>query len=105
MADDRIINADQFIDFALTQKTVEISIKVGNQLQSLLSFLDLIRMRLSIQQDFTLGGIVNFFDPSKKGFITVDDLQKADVMKSMEKLEDEDLKFALKGNPSSPKDS
>lgn len=25
-------------------------------------------------------------------------------MKSMEKLEDEDLKFALKGNPSSPKD-
>ena len=26
--DDRIINADQFVDFALTQKTVDISVKV-----------------------------------------------------------------------------
>ena len=41
-------------------------------------------MRLSIQEDFTLGGIVTLFDKEKKGFITVDDLKKADVFRSLD---------------------
>ena len=41
-------------------------------------------MRLSIQEDFTLGGIVNFFDPSKKGYITAADLKNADALKSLD---------------------
>ena len=52
-------------------------------------------MRLSIQPDFTLGGIVNFFDPSKKGFITVEDLQRVDVLQSLDHLQDEDLRFVI----------
>ena len=35
-------------------------------------------MRLSIQEDFTFGGIVTLFDPKKKGYITADDLKRAD---------------------------
>ena len=72
--DVRIIPADQVVDFTLSMKTVNLPNKVDQQLESLLSFLDLLRMRLSIQEDLTFGGIVSFFDPSKKGFITVEDL-------------------------------
>ena len=56
--DDRIINAEQFIDFELSAQTINISLKVDEKLEALRSFLDLLRMRLSIQEDFTLGGIV-----------------------------------------------
>ena len=93
--DDRIINAEQFVDFALTQQTVDISVKVDGQLESLRSFLDLLRMRLSIQEDFTLGGIVSYFDPSKKGYITAADLKNADVHQSLDHLDDEDLHHIL----------
>ena len=41
-------------------------------------------MRLSIQEDFTFGGIVSFFDPSKKGYITAEDLKRADVHNSLD---------------------
>lgn len=87
--DDRIMNADQFVDFALTQKSVvDISVKVDGQLESLRSVLDLLRMRLSIQEDFTLGGIVAYFDPMKKGYITAEDLKKADALHSLDHLDD-----------------
>ena len=47
-------------------------------MESLQSFLDLLRMRLSIQEDFTLGGIVTLFDTTKKGYITANDIRRAD---------------------------
>ena len=89
--EDRIIAAENFIDFALTQKTVDISVKVDGQLDNLRNFLDLLRMRISIQPDFTLGGVVHFFDPGKKGYINVSDLKSADCMQSLDALPDEDL--------------
>jgi len=52
-------------------------------------------MRISIQQDFTLGGIVQFFDPLKKGCVTVSDLRRADTTQSLERVGDDDLKFAF----------
>ena len=76
--DDRIMNADEFVEFALSQKTVNIADKVDDKLENLKQFLDLLRMRLSIQEDFTFGGIVALFDPKKKGYITADDLKRAD---------------------------
>ena len=76
--DDRIMNADEFVEFALSQKTVNIVDKVDDKLENLKQFLDLLRMRLSIQEDFTFGGIVTLFDPKKKGYITADDLKRAD---------------------------
>ena len=69
--------------------------KVDGQLESLKSFLDLLRMRLSIQEDFTLGGIVAYFDPKKKGYITAADLKQADVQHSMDHLDDDDLHHIL----------
>ena len=84
--EDRAISPDFFVDFALTQKTMNISEKVSEKLESLHSFLDLLRMRLAIQQDFTLSNIVTLFDYSRKGFITVDDLKKADVLESLDHL-------------------
>ena len=60
-----------------------IGVKVEGQLESLRSFLDLLRMRISIQQDFTLGGVVHYFDSGKKGYITVDDIRAADSMSSL----------------------
>ena len=100
--DDRIIAADNFIDFALTQKSVNISVKVDKQLESLRSFLDLLRMRISIQQDFTLGGVVHFFDPTKKGYITVADLKAADTMRSLDNLTDDDLHHFFGGTLPKP---
>ena len=91
------MNAEQFIDFELSAQTINITLKVDEKLEALRSFLDLLRMRLSIQEDFTLGGIVNFFDPSKKGYITAADLKNADVLKSMDQLEDDDLHYVLEG--------
>jgi hypothetical protein len=84
--EDRVISPNFLVDFALTQKTINITEKVGEQLESLHSFLDLLRMRLAIQEDFTLSSIVTLFDSSKKGFITVDDLKRADVLQSLDHL-------------------
>ena len=52
-------------------------------------------MRLSIQEDFTLGGIVSYFDPAKKGYITATDLKQADKQQSLDYLDDEDLHHIL----------
>lgn len=54
-------------------------------------------MRLSIQEDFTLGGIVTLFDTSKKGYITADDIRKADDLQSLDHVEDDDLDHIMSG--------
>lgn len=50
------------IDFALTSESVDAAIKVIQQLNTLNQFIDLLRMRLAIQEDFTLGALVALFD-------------------------------------------
>ena len=42
-----------------------------------------------------MGGIVTYFDPSKKGYITAVDLKQADSFKSMEHLEEDDIHYIL----------
>ena len=42
-----------------------------------------------------MGGIVTYFDPSKKGFITANDFRKADIHKSMDHLEEDDIQNIL----------
>lgn len=63
------------VDFALTSESVDAAMKVIQQLNTLHQFLDLLRMRLAIQEDFTLGALVSLFDPGKKGFVTIGDLR------------------------------
>ena len=63
------------VDFALTSDSVDAAMRVIQQLNTLNQFLDLLRMRLAIQQDFTLGSLVSQFDHDKKGFVTIDDFR------------------------------
>ena len=63
------------VDFALTSGSVDAAMRVIQQLNTLNQFLDLLRMRLAIQQDFTLGSLVSQFDQDKKGFVTIDDFR------------------------------
>lgn len=63
-------------------------------------------MRISIQQDFTLGGVVHFFDSAKKGYITVEDIKGADTMSSLDQFADEDFNDLFRGsNLTSPTNS
>ena len=64
------IMGQSIVDFQLTNETMETAFKVYKQLDQLNQFLDLLRMRLAIQKDFTIGGLVQVFDPKKKGYIT-----------------------------------
>ena len=82
-----------------------IGVKVEGQLESLRSFLDLLRMRISIQQDFTLGGVVHYFDSGKKGYITVDDIRAADSMSSLKQFDDDDLRHIFASSLMSPTNS
>ena len=100
MDEDRVVAAEMLVDFALSSKTLDISMKVRGQLESLNQFLDLLRMRLSIQEDFTMGAIVTMFDKTKKGFITINDVKKADAFSSLEQLDNDVLNYIF--SPTSP---
>ena len=90
------------IDFQLTNETMEFAFKVYRQLEQLEQFLDLLRMKLAIQHDFTIGGLVQVFDPKKKGFITLSDLRNSDISGNLSSIEEEDMKYIFRG-VSSPK--
>lgn len=86
----------EIVDFQLTQESaLNEAIRLSGKIETLEQHLELLKMRLAIQEDFTLAELVNIFDTQKKGFVTESDIRRSFESQAISQSDPNDIALFL----------